>query len=160
MAFVKQTTILRFWFRDNDQTESNTQVQFPALVDGATLQGLVSPYAALMQAISSAIVVRVDVVMRWVEPTPGVADVLSSVRRSGVFTLDSSSPALCAVRVPSVQPGNIITTGPYAGIWLDQSLGEVQAVGNILVNGAHSVQPCDPFGDDITAVSQAFMEQY
>ena len=160
MSLAQQTSLIRLWFRDNDNTETSCQVQFATIHSGDVLLPLVSGWAALVSALSDAVLVRAELIMRWNENAPGSAAVPSNVRRSGTFTLETTATALSIVRVPSINEVYILSTGPYTGIGLDTSNADVTALISALTGGISAITPCDPFGADITALSNAFVELY
>jgi hypothetical protein len=157
---AQQTSLIRLRYRDNDLTDSTCQVNFTPDVDPSTLLSLVSSWRALISAISSAVCVESDVIVRYSDPSQPAAGMASSVKRSGTFIYDNGAASLVVLRIPSIRSDLILSSGPYAGIGIDVDNADVMDYVNAVMGGISGISVCDPFGSDVVALSNAFVEQF
>jgi hypothetical protein len=155
-----QPLLLRFRYIDNDMTTSPCQINFPSSIDPSTLLSQASLWRALFDALSSAVCIGYDVVVRETTDTPPNPGVASSVKRSGAFVFDTNTATLTIMRVPSIRNDLILTSGIYAGIGIDLADSDVSAFTDAMIYGLSGIHPSDPFGIDIVALSNGIVEQY
>jgi len=156
---VQRTHLVRLRFRDDDFTESTCEVNLsPALSLSAALVFLAS-WRNLVRALSSAVCIESDLLVRWTETITRGAGTQADVFRHGVFIFETAVPDLAIVHVPSIDLSVLETTGAFAGIRIDQTDSDVAAFIDALCNGLGGVQACDPFDHDLVQISQAYQEQ-
>lgn len=160
MAFVQQTLLAQLRFRDNDGAEATCQANLPTSVSPASALAFVSSWRGVVSALSSAVCIEADVIVRWKEVTPAASSGSSDALRQGVFIFDTSVPDFATVRVPSLDQSLLETTGPYAGVQIDQTLAAVLAFTDALATGLAGVEACDPFVNDLLTLVQAYKEQF
>jgi len=160
MALVQQTLLARLRFRDNDGAESTCQTNLATSVSPASALTFVSSWRSIVSALSSAVCIEADVVLRWSETATGGAGAQSDALRHGVFIFETAVPDLATVRVPSLDQSLLETSGPYADIRIDQTLTAVADFIAALTAGAAGVQPCDPFENDLLTIAEAYKEQF
>jgi hypothetical protein len=158
MSLAQRTTTIRLRFRDNDGAESTCECNLAAGVSPTSAISFASAWAVLVQALSDAVLVSSDVILRWHDPSPSPAAVGSNCFAMGTFILDTASSDFGAVRVPAIALSFLETTGPFAFIAIDQTLSTVIALTTALVDGLSGVEPCDPFASDYVSISAAYLE--
>lgn len=159
MAYVALPMRVRLLWVDDDSTESTSIIHIPAATDFDSALSFLTSWRQLAIAISSATCYGADLIVRYSEnesPAPG-AD--SDVLRSGVLLFGIDPLARTVVRVPSIDTSVAESSGPYAGIAIDQSNTAIVALVTALDSGIAGTEPCDPFGDDIGVLSTALIEQ-
>lgn len=119
-----------------------------------------SSWRGLVESLSDAVCLDSDLLVRWKETTEPAAGVSSSVLRQGVLIFSTPTPDLATIRIPSIDQALLETSGPYAGIAIDQTQPAVIALVNALTSGAAGVEPCDPFVLDLVALSTAYVELF
>lgn len=157
---VQLTNELELHFMDNDAKVSTCLIRFPVSTSIPTLQGLVTSWIALVQAVSSAVCIRATITVGWRETSHPYPGETSDSGRSGTFLFDTAASTIASFRIPSLMEDYIGYTGPLAGIVIDTTSPDIQSVINAISDGISGAYPCDPFGADITTLSSAFMEQY
>jgi hypothetical protein len=160
MALIEQTRLARLRFRDDDGAESTCQTNLPVGTSHSAALAFLASWRGVVSALSSALCIEADLILRWTEPTPAPAGALSDVERHGVLIFTTPAPTFAAVRVHSLDESFLESVGPFAGIRIDQSLGAVQSLITALATGTAGVQPCDPFLNDLGTVAQAYKEQF
>lgn len=160
MALIEQTRFVRLRFRDNDGAESTCQTNLAISVSHASALAFLSSWRGVVAALSSAVCIEADIVLRWTETTPAPAGAQSDITRHGVFIFDTPVPAFATVRVHSIADTFLETVGPYAGIRIDQTLAAVLDFISALTTGVAGVQPCDPFVNDLLTIAEAYKEQF
>jgi hypothetical protein len=159
MALIEQSRMVRLLFRDDDNAESTCQTNLPISVSPASALTFLSSWRGVVSALSSAVCIEADIILRWTETTPGPAGVLSDVQRQGVFIFNTPVPDFATVRVISIDDSFLETVGPYAGIRIDQTLTAVSDFIAAITAGLSGIQPCDPFVNDLLTIAQAYKEQ-
>lgn len=160
MALIEQTRLVRLRFRDNDGAESTCQANLSVSVSHSSALAFLSSWRGVVGALSSAVCVEADVVLRWTETQPAAADASSDIHRQGVFIFNTPMPDLATVRIHSIDDTFLETVGPYAGIRIDQTLSAVSDLIAALTTGAAGVQACDPFVNDLLTIADAYREQF
>lgn len=159
MSIVQRTHLIRLRFRDNDLTESTCEANLSYSVAESTALTFLASWRSIVSALSSAVCIEADLLVRWTETNSSGAGSQSDSFRHGVFIIETAVPDLAVIRVPSIDLSLLETTGPFAGIRIDQSNTDVIAFIDALCNGIGGIQPCDPFGNDLVQISQAYKEQ-
>lgn len=151
--------LARLTFRDDDGAEATCQANLPAGVGASAGLSFVTSWRPVVAALSSATCVEYELILRWAQTS--VADVGPStdVHRHGVLIFDTAVPDLATVRVPSLDQDLLETTGPFAGVHIDQTQTAVIDLVAALTDGLDGVEPCDPFASDLVTLSTAFVEQ-
>jgi len=160
VSLTQRTTSIRLRFRDNDGAESTCECNLRASVSPEDAITFLGAWASIVQALSSAKIVSTEVIIRYHDPSPGAAGIGSDVNYQGTFILDTASLDQSTVRVPSLDPSFLETTGPFAFIRIDQTITAVSDLITALSGGLSSVEPCDPFASDLTAINVAYVEQF
>lgn len=160
MALIEQTRMVRLRFRDNDGAESTCQTNLAISVSPASALTFLSSWRGVVAALSSAVCIEADIILRWTEPTPAPAGALSDVERQGVLIFTTPAPTFAVVRVHSLDESFLESSGPFAGIRIDQTLATVQDLALALATGVAGVQACDPFLNDLLSIAQAYKEQF
>lgn len=160
MAIVARTLVVRLWWKDNDGAESFSLVNLPSSTAISSALSFATSWRGLASAISTAFCFGYDLIIRFAENTVPAAGGASDTDRRGVFIFGDDPGQLAVVRVPSIDLALLESSGPYAGIRIDQTNTDIAAIIDALCNGLAGVQPCDPFGNDITLISQAYKEQF
>jgi hypothetical protein len=156
----QKTSIIRLHYIDNDLARSTCQVNFSAGTDPSTLLSQVSSWQAIISALSSAICIETDVIVRYSDPSQPSAGISSNGKRSGTFIYDNDAASFVVLRVPSIRNELVLSSGPYAGVGIDVDDADVSAYIDAVINGISGVEVCDPFDSDIVSLSSAFVEQY
>jgi hypothetical protein len=159
VAWVQIPMLARLSFRDNDGAESTCQANLPAGAGAAAGLSFVSSWRPLVEALSSAVCLEADLVLRWTETSVLSVGTGTDVFRHGVLIFDTSVPDLAVIRVPSLDQSLLEATGPFAGVHIDQTQSAVIALVDALTNGISGIEPCDPFENDLLTLSSAFVEQ-
>lgn len=160
MSLAQRTTTIRLRFRDNDGSESTCESHVFSSVSPDDALAFLVAWTPLVQAISSAKVVSTDVIIRYTDSTPGTADSGSDATFQGTFIFDTASLDQATVRIPAFDPAFLETTGPFAFIRIDQTITAVSDLITALTDGLSSVEACDPFASDLTAINVAYVEQF
>jgi hypothetical protein len=82
------------------------------------------------------------------------------VNYQGTFIFDTASLDQSTVRIPSLDPSFLETTGPFAFIRIDQTITAVADLITALADGTTGIEACDPFVSDLTAINVAYVEQF
>lgn len=159
MAWVQLPMLARLQFRDNDGAESTCQTNLPVASGPAAGLSFVASWRPVVEALSSAVCFEADLILRWTETSVPSVSTDSDVFRHGVFIFDTAVPDLAVFRVPSLDQSMLETTGPFAGVHIDQTLAAVIALVDALTNGISGIEACDPFENDLLTLSSAFVEQ-
>lgn len=159
MAIVAITMRVRLWFRDNDGAESSSLVNIPAGTALDSALAFMASWRLLAMAISSAGCYDAELLVRYAESEYWGAPVGSDVNRQGVLIFGTDPSALAVVRVPSLDTALLLSSGPYAGIAIDQAAPAVAALVTALASGLSGVSACDPLADDLGALATAYMQQ-
>lgn len=160
MALVQRTHLLRLRFRDNDLAESTCEINLSSGVGLSSALTFLASWRAIVISLSSATCTDADLIVRYVEPAPASAGAGSDCLRSGTFILDTATADLAVVRVPSIDVTMLESSGPYAGIRVDQTITAIIDFVAALTSGIGGVEPCDPFASDLVIIDQAFKEQF
>jgi len=160
MALVQRTHLLRLRFRDNDLAESTCEINLPTGVGLSSALTFLVSWRAIVVQVSSAVCIDADLIVRYIEPAPASAGAGSDCLRSGTFILNTATADLAVVRVPSIDAALLESSGPYAGIRVDQSITAIIDFVAALTSGIGGVEPCDPFVSDLVSIDQAFREQF
>jgi len=160
MALVQRTHLVRLTFRDDDQTESTCEVNLASGVDLDSALTFLAGWRSIIAALSSAVCVASDLLVRLAETHTAGAGLDSDVTRQGTFIFTTAAAGLAVVRVPSIESSRLESTGPYAGIRIDQSQAAVGALIDALTNGLAGVEPCGPFVSDLVTIDQAYKELF
>lgn len=119
-----------------------------AMAAGNTLRGLLAP-------LTGCTFVRQSVTYHAINDAAGPADPGSLAKNLGLFVFETSSPdQLAAIRVPGIRPNLIKTTGPNAGLELDETLAPIQAFLAAMLMGDW----CNPFGYDLVSLGATLVE--
>lgn len=159
MAWVQIPMLARLNFRDNDGAESTCQTNLPTAAGAAGGLSFVASWRPIVEALSSATCIEADLILRWTETSVPDVGMDTDVFRHGVLIFDTSVPDLAVIRVPSLDQSVLETTGPFAGVHIDQTQSAVIALVDALTNGVSGVEPLDPFEHDLVTLSSAFVEQ-
>jgi len=151
--------LARLWFRDNDGAESNCDVNLPAATDLDSALSFLASWRVMVATLSSATCFEVELFIRYVDSTPMTPAMGSSVLRHGVFIFGSEPSDMAIVRVPSIAPALLESSGPFAGIAIDLAAADVIAAVAALASGLAGVEPCDPFAIDLGDLVTAYKEQ-
>lgn len=160
MSLTQRTTTVRLRFRDNDSAEATCDVNLRTTVSIDDAITFLASWHPIVQAISSATIISADVIVRWHDPSPGTPDLASDDNFQGTFIFDTASSDQATIRIPSFDPSFLETTGPFAFIRIDQTITAVLDLITTIVDGLSSVEPCDPFASDLTAINVAYVEQF
>lgn len=160
MTFVQQTTLVRLRYRDNDGAESTCQVNFASSVSYDTLLSLIPSWRFRVDALSTAVCIAGDLVIRFAEKDTITAGPQSNTRRSGLFSYDTAASLFYTYHLPSIAQDFIMQSGPFPGIQIDLALPDVIAMTDAFSNGLSGTQPCDIDATDLLSVSNAYVEQF
>lgn len=98
-----------------------------------------------MQALSDAFLVDFSVILRKVETAPNPLP--AELNRVGVMIFGADNGDRYVASLPAIRLDQVESTGPYAGVRLDQATPELTAFTAALVDGLASVQPAAPWPD-------------
>ena len=160
MAFVQQTTLIRLRYKDNDGAVSTCQVNYAPSVPYGTLLSLISSWRSLIGALSTAICIEADLVIRFAEKDLVTAGPQSNTRRSGLFSYNTAASLYYTYHLPSIATDFIMNSGPFPGIQIDLTLPDVIAFTDAMSFGLSSTQPCDIDATDLLTISNAYVEQF
>lgn len=128
------------------------------LQSGTTAPAGASAAAALTGAagaLSGATVEAYHVVYRGVEEPRPEAPGANPVAGAGVFVFSSATPDQYAVVVlPAVRSDLLLTSGPGAGILIDDTNAAVIAFADAMTSGFY----CNPFGYGLIGLETAFIQ--
>lgn len=158
MALVQRTHIIRLRFVDNDGAQSTCEINLAVGTAYATALAFAAAWRPLVEQLSDAVCIASDLLIRWTETNAPASGSASDVQRNGVFIFGAALE-MAALHVPSLDLRVLESTGPYAGIRIDQTRPSVQAFAAALANGLNGVQPCDPFAVDLGPLTRAYREQ-
>lgn len=156
---VQRTHLVRLRFRDNDNHDSTCEVNLGSSTGYAAALTFAASWCQLVQALSSAVCIEYEFLVRWTETQSGGALPLADAFQQAVFIFETAIPDLAVVRVPGIDPALLESSGPYAGIRVDQTQPAVIGLVDALTNGLGGVQACDPFANDLVQLSEAYKEQ-
>lgn len=160
MALIQLPTMTRLRFQDNDLAVSACQTHIPPAISAAAGLSFLASWRGVVQSLSDAVCIDSDLLVRWKENTEPVAGSSSAVLRQGTFIFTTPTPDLATIRVPSIDQALLETSGPYAGIAIDQTQPAVIAFVSAITGGLTGVQACDPFVLDLVALSSAYVELF
>ena len=111
--------------------------------------------ASVLLPLTNAVLIRTRVTYRKVTLVPGAAASGSSIKRAGIFILNTVDDThLCLINIPSIAPVYIVTTGTGSGILIDTANSDVTAFVDALVtNGT-----VDPFSVATTSLLTAYRQ--
>jgi hypothetical protein len=114
----------------------------------------VATLASVMAAATDCVAVRRAVTYRIIEQPPIARGHTGVAQNVGLFvwTTDSGDD-LAIVRLPGLPSSALLTTGPFAGEWIDLANSEIAAVVELLADGPWS----DPFGAGLIEVQAAYL---
>lgn len=159
MALAARTQLARVWFRDNDGAESYCDVNLPGSTSPDSALSFLASWRGMVEALSSAACFEVELFIRFTDSTPPSAASGSSVLRHGVFIFGSDPDAMAIVRLPSIAPELLESSGPFAGIAIDLAAPGVADLVAALASGLAGVAPCDPLAVDLGDLAAAYREQ-
>lgn len=143
MAFIQRNHLVRLRFVDNDGAESTCDLNLAPSVDLDTALAFADQWRVLVAALSSAVCVTCDVIVRWSETNPSPPP--SDVARAGVFTFYTVNipKDRFVFTVPAITASVSEPEGPYAGVAIDPENPAVTALVDQLIgeNGISSVAP-------------------
>lgn len=159
MSVIAITQVLRLRWRDNDGAETFSLLNIGASVDYVSALSWLASFYGISAPMSTALIIGADLLIRYAENTNITSVDTSDTRRQGVFIFGESPDGLAVVRLPSILESVLMTSGPYAGIEIDQSLPAVAAFVAALTNGIGGVIPCDPMAIDLGDLATAYMQR-
>ena len=147
MAWVQQAHSVIYRFRDNDGAESTCALHLAVGVPLDTALSFAAALRPLVAALSDAALITYNLVIKWVETTPGNPDATSRVSRDGVFLfLTSNIPEeRYILALPSIRSDLVRADGDFAGIQLDSEAADVAAFTAAMIAGLDGVRPVAPW---------------
>lgn len=151
----QQSPFIRLSLLDASDSAAGAQAWIRSGSTVADGESALITFTSVIGALSDAAIVSRQIVFRGVEsprPTPpGVAPVAGA----GVFVFSCSEPDTYAVVVvPGLRSDLLLTTGPGAGVLIDQAAPAVVTLADVLITGDY----CNPFGVQLVALESAFYQ--
>lgn len=159
MSFIAITQVVRLRWRDNDGAETFSLLNIGAEIDYVSALSMLASFYGLSVPMSTALAIGADLLIRYAENTNITSVSTSDTRRQGIFIFGEAPDGLAVVRLPSILESMLTTSGPYAGIAIDQSIPAVAAFISALVSGIGGVVPCDPMAIDLGDIAAAYMQR-
>jgi hypothetical protein len=156
---VQRTYHVRLLFRDNDGAEATCELNLKSDTSESDLWAFAFAWRSLVENVSSAVCVELDIIARWTETLTTTAGDESAVGRQGVFLFGNTLGDFAAVRVPSLDSSLLLSDGVYAGIAIDLASLPVADLATALASGVGGIEACDPWGLDLVELAIAYMEQ-
>lgn len=146
---------ITFYYVDDDDATGETRIS----VDVASLNQAIEygrQLAALLRPVSSCGLVKFHVVFTAYDETTTDLPTTVDLMRRGVFLYQTSDSTLSVLKVASIRPDLLLSTGPYAGVGVDLAQPAIAALVQATVEGIGGVQPCDEWGVDLTELVAAY----
>jgi hypothetical protein len=141
MALVQRTHLIRLRFVDNDGAIATCELHLPQSANLISALSFASQIRALIAALSSAVCLSYDLIVRKRETAPVTPALLSDTQRAGVFIFATQNTPMerYIVSIPSVSTGLLLDTGPFAGVQLDLARPQISAFASALTDGFNGV---------------------
>jgi hypothetical protein len=152
---LAELPIITLDFLDASGSIGKMQIRLKAGTSAADAQSAADVLIATLTALSDAVIVGVDIAYRFWAATREPASGDTPEAHQGAFTFDCDGIERYAeIAIPSFKPSLLQNAGPGAGILIDTSNSDVSAFITTVVDGIW----CNPFADDIVAVSAAYLQ--
>lgn len=158
MAWVQAITLLRFYFRDNDNTTTYCEAKYAASVDLDSLLSLLPSWTSIIAPLTNAVCVERTMTAQYKETATPAPAIGSNVKSSAVFYFSNAAGEISTARIPSIKPAYIESSGPYAGIALVTGDPTIGAFTDMLIFGDRVVNPCDQHGNDLETYLSGMVE--
>ena len=140
---------------DASESRSTVGIRLRAGTDVLAAHNAANQFANRVSALSGATIDHQYVVYRGAESPQPAAPGLTSYAGTGVFVFSTTEPGEYAiVQLPAIRPALLLTTGPGAGVIIDQAAPEVTALAEAMISGSY----CNPFGYPLAALESAFLQ--
>lgn len=147
-------TVELIWADASGSTASTT-LSIPIGTTVAAADAALDELASVVAPLTGATLIKKRLTYRKVEKTPAAAAIGSSIKRAGVFILNTvEDTQLCLVSIPSIGDTYLVTSGFTAGIDIDLSNDDVTAFVDALTSNG-IVNPLDFI---VTTVAAAYRQ--
>lgn len=152
---VYELPLINLGVLDASGSRSTVGIRLRAGTDVPDARNAVDLFTSHVTALSGASVERQSIIYRGVESPRPAAPGGTSASHAGVFVFACSEPETYAVvQLPGLRPDLLLTTGPAAGIAIDQTAPDVVSFVDTLISGNY----CNPFGLQLVALAAAFLQ--
>lgn len=145
---------LELVFQDETGSTGALYVNLTAGTTVSEADSVLGGFAAALQRLTGTVLVRTRLIYRLRNTTPVAAAPGSTIKRNGVFLIDTSSDAPGAiVALPAILDDYLIFPPPGCTTMVDLSNSNVIAFIDALIGAG----VCNPFGDTATTVFAAYL---
>jgi hypothetical protein len=145
--------IARVVLVDETLSTASTTLHYPATIEAVEALSDAIQLAGLIDVISGANVCNVEVVYRYVllQSPPGTGH----VNAHGVLIFDCSAEQFYVCAIPGIIPALVLPASDGAVFDLDHSNSLLLDLVDLLTTGVW----CNPFGEPITGLAEAYLQQ-
>lgn len=140
---------------DDSQSVGYVRLHVRRSLDRTQVEAGAAAMRARLRSVSSIAFVRDNIIFPGVETAPRTPAAGVQLDRRGVFIFGTVSPdEFALVELPGIVDSVLVTTGPTAGLNIDQAAPAVQAFVAQLTNGSW----CNEFGYPLTTLEAAYVQ--
>jgi hypothetical protein len=126
----------------------------------APAQTFAAAWADACAGASGAQILGFDIVAEATTLFAGLPAATSDAYRQGVLLFGTTVPGdRCLLEIPSMRADLLLATGEYAGVKIDQTKPEIQALVSMLLNGNGTVTPTGLTGNDLDHLIEAYVRR-
>lgn len=144
-------------FVDDGGSRSELTAHLPLTVSWSTANAFASAIAAAAQSISTASLDSYRITLRAFDQAATDAQA-GSVHDGAAFIYEVTPGERWLHFIPAFDPLLYETTGPFAGINVDQTAAAVQLLTNLVLTGDGTIEPISRFGGDLTQLNAAYRQ--
>ena len=152
---LKPCAVIELVWQDRSGSTAITSISAPSSSSVEDIDASASALASILMPLTGCTLIKQRIVYKWVPDEPVVASGGTSIRDTGSFFFSTGEDtAIALIVVRAIKDEFIIETGPGAGIVIDETISDVAAFIDTVIDGIIA----NVFGDSVEAFITAYKQ--